>query len=69
MSTVGKLYNAVYVVRPGRYVVHRLLRLVKLHLIGEESRSGGDALDRLRKKVKAERGLKLTPEFMEDVGC
>ena len=64
----GKLHHAAYVVRPGRYFVHRLLRLANLHLTGEESRGGGDAWGRLRRKAEAERRLDLTPEFMADVG-
>ena len=48
-----KLHHAAYVVRPGRYFVHKLLRLANLHLTGEDSRGGGDAWGQ-------------TPTFMAD---
>ena len=68
LSLAGKLHHAAYVVRPGRYFVHRLLRLANLHLTGEELRGGGDAWGRLRKNAEAERTVALTREFMADVG-
>ena len=46
----GKLHYAAYAVRPGRYFVRRRLWLANLHLTEEESRSGGDAWGRRRKK-------------------
>ena len=68
LSIAGKLHHAAYVVRQGRYFVHRLLRLANLHLTGEELRGGGDAWGRLRRNAEAERIVKITPEFMADVG-
>ena len=56
-----KLHHAAYVVRPGWYIVDRLLRLV--NRVEGECRVG-----RLRKKAEAGRRLELTPEFMADVG-
>ena len=64
----GKLYHAAYVVQPGRYFVHRLLRLANLHLTGEEPRVGGDTWGRLRRKAETARRLELTPVFVADVG-
>ena len=61
------LQHAVYAVRPGWYLVHRLMRLANLPLTGEEIRGRGDEWNKLPKVAEAER-LELTPEFMVDVG-
>ena len=37
----GKLHRASFVIRPGRYVVRRLLQLFYLHLNGAERAGGG----------------------------
>ena len=55
LSLAGKLHHTAYVIRPGRYFVHKLLRLANLHLSGEEMRGVGDAWVRLRKVAEAER--------------
>ena len=65
----GKLYHVVYVIRPRTYFVRRLLQLSKLHLNGQDNRSGeGGAWGRSRKKAETVRVLRLTEESMEDVG-
>jgi len=65
---VEKLHYAACLVRSRWYFVHKLLRLVNLHLTGEERRGDGDTWARLRKAANAERQLDSTPEFMADVG-
>ena len=51
---VGKLHNASFVLRPGRYIVRRLLRLSNLHLSGaeqageEEKRKGSTGIGQKR---------------------
>ena len=63
----GKLHHVVYVIKPGRYFVRRLLQRGELHLNGREKKWGGRAWGRDRKKAEAGRVLYLTEEFMADV--
>ena len=63
----GKLRHVAYVIRPGPYFVRGLLKLIKLHLNGQENRGGGGGWGRDRKKAEAGRALYLTEEFMADV--
>ena len=64
----GKLHHAAFVIRPGRYFVHRLLQLAGLHLNGMERAGGGDAWGRHRRKAHARKVVQLTWEFMAEVG-
>ena len=48
--------------------MRRLLQLNKLHLSGDERAGGGGAWGRHRKRAEANRVLRLTEEFMADVG-
>ena len=63
-----KLQYAVFVVRPGRYFVRRLLQLNKLHLSRDERAGGGEVRASHRKRAVANRALRLTAELMADVG-
>jgi len=56
----GKLHHAAFVIRPGRYFVHRLLQLAGLHLNGMERAGGGDAWGRHRRKAHARKVVQLT---------
>jgi len=64
----GKLHHAAFVIRPGRYFVRRLLQLTGLHLNGAERAGGGDTWGRQRKKAHSRKVLRLSKEFMADVG-
>eukprot|EP00752_Nemacystus_decipiens_P006636 g5966.t1 len=68
LSLAGKLHHAAYVIRPARYFVRRLLQLTHLHLDGSERAGRGEAWGRYRKEKEKSRQLKLTPEFMADLG-
>ena len=64
----GKLHHASFVIRPGRYFVRRLLQLSNLHLSGAERAGGGEAWGKYRKRAEARRVLRLSREFMADMG-
>ena len=64
----GKLHNAAFVVRPGRYFVRRLLQLNKLHFKGDERSGGWGARERYLKREEAKRVSRLTVQFMADLG-
>ena len=55
-------------IRPGRYFVRRLLQLSSLHLSGAERAGGGQAWGKHRKRAEVRRVLRLSREFMADVG-
>lgn len=62
-----KLHHAIYVVRPGRCFVRRLLQMSGVHLNGEGLTRRDRACERTRKKTGVERILGLEPEFVADV--
>ena len=64
----GKLRHASFVIQPGRYLICRLLQLFNLHLDGVERAGGVGACGRFRKQKEAGRGLRLSREFLADVG-
>eukprot|EP00752_Nemacystus_decipiens_P007888 g7048.t1 len=68
LSLAGKLHHAAFVIRPARYYVRRLLQLSNLHLSGSEKAGSGEVWGAQRKAAEQKRRLKLTPEFMADVG-
>ena len=63
-----KLRHAAFVVRPGRYFVRRLLQLTMPHLNGDDGAGGGGVWGRHRTREEVKKVLRLTAEFMADVG-
>ena len=68
LALAGKLNHQSFVIRSGRYFVRRLLQLTNLHLSGADRARGGGAWGRYRKQAEARRIVRLSREFMADVG-